>query len=54
MNEMQIMEAIESLARSQGFYSRLLQAIENDYDILEMLVTQNFKDTLEMVLFLES
>lgn len=53
MNEMQIMEAIKGLARCQGFYGRLLQAIENDYDILELLVAQNFKDTLEMVLFLE-
>ena len=53
MNEMQILEAIMSLARSQGFYGRLLQAIENDYDILEMLVAQNFKDTVEMILFLE-
>lgn len=58
----QIMAAIRSLAESQGFYGRLyenMQSVQaNDpeqwAEIKETLEAQNFKDSLDMVMFLET
>ena len=58
----QIMAAIRSLAESQGFYGRLysnMQAMQaNNPDqwaeIVETLEAQNFKDTLDMIMFFET
>lgn len=52
MNEEQIYEAIKSLAQSQGFYGRLLKALTED--MLAHLVAQNFEDTIDMIMFLET
>lgn len=54
MNKEQILNTIKSLARSQGFYGRLLENINEDETILDELVEQNFADSLDLVLFLES
>lgn len=58
----QIMAAIRSLAESQGFYVRLyenMQAMQENFperwqEIVETLEAQNFKDTLDMVMFFET
>ncbi len=53
MNREQILAAIKSLAMSQGFYGRLLCAINDDESIMDDLVAQNFKDTIDMIMYLE-
>lgn len=52
MNREEIIFAIESLAQSQGFYSRILENLNDE--ILDYLEKQNFADTVDLVLFLES
>lgn len=54
MNREQIKQAIEQLAKSQGFYCRLLEDIENDGSILDKLEEQHFNDVVDLILFLES
>ena len=58
MTRKEIYYAIESLATSQGFYARLLNRIngadEEDRDVFfTKLEEQNFKDTVDLVLYLE-
>lgn len=53
MTKEQILGEIESLAMSQGFYGRLLRDIKENPAMLDELERQNFKDSLDMVLFLE-
>lgn len=53
MTKEQILGAIKSLAMSQGFYGRLLCAIDENPAILDEMEAQHFKDTLDMVLWLE-
>ena len=53
MNRVEIRQAIRQLAKSQGFYCRLLQAIDENPAILDELEAQNFKDSLDMVLYIE-
>lgn len=58
----QIMAAIRSLAQSQGFYGRLYKNMKakqaNDPEqwgeIVETLEAQNFKDTVDMIMFFET
>ena len=60
MNE--IINVIEMLSHSQGFYGRLLRSIlelkqENEIEYNELknyLESQNFSDTIDVVLFFES
>lgn len=60
MNE--IIDVIEMLSHSQGFYGRLLRSIyelkqENETEYNELknyLESQNFSDSLDVVLFFES
>ena len=58
MKKKEILNAIKSLAASQGFYSRLLISLSsNEPDsvaYLEYLEEQNFKDVVDLVMFLES
>ena len=59
MNE--IMDTIKMLAQSQGFYGRLLRSLEEAYEenydafmeFMNELEEQNFKDTVDLVLYLE-
>lgn len=53
MNKKEIMEAIKSLAHSQGYYGRLYEELKENPEALEFLEEQNFKDSLDMVMFLE-
>ena len=61
MNE--ILSVIRTLARSQGLYGRILEAIENlrDYgdpdkydELVSALEAQNFKEPLDVVLYFET
>ena len=60
MNE--IVSVIEMLSHSQGFYGRLLRSIlelkqedETGYNELKnYLESQNFSDTLDVIMFFES
>ena len=53
MNKEQIIEAIKELSYSQGFYGRLLRAIEENPSILDELEAQHFGDVVDMVMFIE-
>ena len=58
MNRNDIMETIRSLALSQGFYGRLYRQLEDlddeTYDeVMQELEEKNFKDAVDLVLFLE-
>lgn len=62
MNREQIMEAIRQLAHSQGSYSRfyrdLCEMRDNEPErfdkAMTMLEEKNFKDTVDLVMYLES
>lgn len=45
---------IAQLACSQGVYGRLHEQLQNDSMGLEMLLENDFKDAVDMVLWLES
>lgn len=57
MNKKQILEAIRSLAASQGFYGRLYERLtdgsEEAEDTLTLMEEQNFGDVADMVMWLE-
>lgn len=44
---------IKQLACSQGFYGRLYKELQNDSMALEMLLENDFKDAVDMILWLE-
>jgi len=62
MNREQILATISNLAKSQGYYQRLLNILKNlketnsaEYDkITSMLERKEFKDEVELVMYLES
>lgn len=45
---------IKQLAGSQGFYGRLLEQLENNAIAMEMLLENDFKDAVDMVLWFEN
>lgn len=45
---------IKQLAQSQGFYGRLLKELENNAIAMEMLLENDFKDAVDMALWLEN
>ena len=51
MNKDQILKTIKDLAKSQGLYGRILRDMNDE--VLEYLEEQNFKDPLDLVLFIE-
>jgi hypothetical protein len=53
MSKEEILSAIRTLAMSQGFYGRLLEAIEENEEILDDLVAQNFGDVVDLVMYIE-
>ena len=57
MNKEQILDAIRSLAASQGFYGRLYDALTNGSEqsdeFLATMEEQNFGDVVDMVMWLE-
>lgn len=59
MKRAEIMEIIKSLASSQGLYGRLYRDLmeldEDEYDeVMTELESQNFKDGVDLVMFIES
>lgn len=59
MKREEIMQAIKELAKSQGFYSRLLHSIEEAAEetrnkFFSHLEAQNFKSTVDFVIYIES
>jgi len=59
MNKEQIMKTFKSLANSQGFYGRVVEALENMSEAerernLNVLEAQHFKDPVELVIYMES
>lgn len=54
MNKEQILDVIKSLAKSQGFYGRLLEHINDEPSYLDFLEKQNFVDVVDFVLYIES
>jgi len=62
MNREQILKTIAGLARSKGFYGRLLISLSNlksndpeKYEkAMSELEAKNFKDELELILYLEA
>lgn len=58
MNKEQILDAIRSLAASQGFYGRLYDVLtdgsEQADEFLATMEEQNFNDVVDMVMWLES
>lgn len=62
MNIIEIIEVIQLLSHSQGFYGRLLERIldakANDPDSFEgikkELESQNFKDSVDVVMYFET
>ena len=61
MDREQIMQVIRNLAKSQGFYGRLLYNIQelqkNDHEeadkLLSVLEAQKFNDVLDVILYFE-
>jgi len=53
MDKNRILEIIKGLAKSQGFYGRLLKYIEENPKYLDHLEQQNFKEPLDLILYLE-
>lgn len=51
MDRDQIIETLKSLARSQGSYGRLLDSITEEG--IQFLADQEFKDAVDMIMFLE-
>lgn len=62
MNAVQVIEVIKDLAKSQGFYSRMWQTIqeniltdEEKYENFQQFCEQrNFKNSVDLVLFFET
>lgn len=57
MKRNEIMDTIKTLARSQGFYGRLYNSIENSDNkdaALAYLENQNFRDSFDLIMFFES
>ena len=58
MNREQILDAFRSLARSQGFYGRLLAKIDSvDEETRDAFLTdlesRNFRDVVDLVMWIE-
>lgn len=58
MKREEIMETIKSLASSQGLYSRLYRDLmeldEDKYnEVMTELESQNFKDAVDLIMFIE-
>lgn len=53
MTKKEILETFKSLARSQGSYGRLLEQIKDNDEALTYLEEQNFKDSVDLVMFIE-
>jgi hypothetical protein len=61
MNEQQILDALQTLASSQGSYRRFLTTIlsmkkwkpKQYKELMDQMVARNLKDTVDLVMYLE-
>lgn len=61
MNRLEIMETFAMLARSQGSYTRMYNALRemeadqpDDYDqLMTQLEEENFKDAVDLIMYVE-
>ena len=57
MNKQEILSAIQTLAMSQGYYGRLYSKLTDKSNesekALEYLAKQNFKNIVDLVMFIE-
>ena len=58
MKKEEILNNIKMLATQQGFYGRILNALEEmseseRNDVLQLLEEQNFQDVVDMVMYFE-
>ena len=57
MNKQEILDVVKSLAMSQGYYGRLYDVLTNGTDeaeyALQEMEEQNFKDAVDMIMWLE-
>ena len=51
MTKNEILQVFRDLAKSQGFYGRLLENITDEG--LKYLEDQNFQDAIDLILFIE-
>lgn len=51
MNKEEIIQVLQDLASSQGFYQRLLDNITEED--LDNLASRNFKDVIDLIMFIE-
>lgn len=58
MTKQEILNSIKSLASSQGFYSRLYEKLSDNSKesskVLDKLESLNLKDSVDLVMYLES
>lgn len=58
MNKEEILKSIRGLASSQGFYGRLYEKLidgsKESKELIETMVEADFKDVVDMVMWLES
>lgn len=54
MTKTEIMQVIEALAHSQGYYARLYGTLKEHPEVLEFLEKQNFKKPIDIIMFLEN
>lgn len=58
MTKQEILNSIKSLASSQGFYGRLYERLsdnsEESSEFLDKLESLNLKDSVDLVMYLES
>jgi hypothetical protein len=52
MNKEQIVSCITELSHSQGFYSRILEVLDDE--LLTKLENQNFNGPIDLIFYLES
>ena len=50
----ELYEAVEALSRSQGFYGRFLEEMDEHWDELKPILDGKFTDIVDFILFLES
>lgn len=53
MNKEEILNNVKELSKSKGFYGRLYEQIVDNNAALEYLENQNFKDMIDLIMFLE-
>jgi hypothetical protein len=57
MNKQEILNSIKLLASSQGFYGRLYEQLTDESEeserFLSELEAQNFKDSVDLIMYLE-